>query len=255
MSGPGLATGTHTLRTTNAQVQDLGDPVEVAGIEPASASVNPGLLRAQPATAFLGPDDRTGTSSSWAQSLFMSPLGPVTGPATSGLLVDASIQAEGEPGLTARHTRSGGESDGLLRKVLIGSYSFATRINEITSPTRPASPGSTSNVEASHPLCTCAGESTRSLSPLVPHSPDQPRPRPSCSRPDSVPGPAAIDKLTISGWRANSSPARTRDDPVVPSRHAACHTLSCPEQRQSPPSRAHRGNTARAVPGSCPSHA
>ncbi|MDQ1288610.1 MAG: site-specific recombinase, partial [Actinomycetota bacterium] len=43
--------------------------VEVAGIEPASASVDPGLLRAQPATAFLSPGDRTGTPPSRAQSL------------------------------------------------------------------------------------------------------------------------------------------------------------------------------------------
>ncbi len=36
--------------------------VEVAGIEPASAGEEPGLLRVQPAVVFLGPSDRAGTS-------------------------------------------------------------------------------------------------------------------------------------------------------------------------------------------------
>jgi Resolvase, N terminal domain/Recombinase len=44
------------------------DLVEVAGIEPASADVEPGLLRAQPAVAFLSPGDPTGRSPSRAQS-------------------------------------------------------------------------------------------------------------------------------------------------------------------------------------------
>jgi hypothetical protein len=43
--------------------------VEVAGIEPASVGVEPGLLRAQPATAVLSPGDHTGVSPSRAQSL------------------------------------------------------------------------------------------------------------------------------------------------------------------------------------------
>jgi hypothetical protein len=36
--------------------------VEVAGIEPASVVVPPGLLRVQPVAVFLGPSDLTGTS-------------------------------------------------------------------------------------------------------------------------------------------------------------------------------------------------
>src|SRR4051794_19548790 len=36
--------------------------VEVAGIEPASASAEPGLLRVQPAVVFLGPSDLAGVS-------------------------------------------------------------------------------------------------------------------------------------------------------------------------------------------------
>jgi hypothetical protein len=97
----------------------------VAGIEPASADVDPGLLRAQPATAFLGPDDRAGTSPSWAQSLLSVAADPVTGPLASGLLADVSYRAEGEPGLTEFTTRSGGEGElGLLH---IGSHFFVTR--------------------------------------------------------------------------------------------------------------------------------
>ena len=80
------------------------------------------------------------------------PEGPATGPPSIGLLVDASYRAEGSPGLTDLKPRSGGEGEvGALR---IGTYWFATRVNEITSPTRPASPGTTSTVEACHPLVT-----------------------------------------------------------------------------------------------------
>ena len=62
----------------NAQVTDLGVHhfVEVAGIEPASASVEPGLLRAQSAAAFLSPGDLADESPSRAQSLFMSRRAP-----------------------------------------------------------------------------------------------------------------------------------------------------------------------------------
>src|SRR3954468_13147957 len=63
--------------------------------------------------------------------------GPVTGPSASGPLVDASYRDEGEPGLTAFHTRSGGEGErGAI--VRIGTYFFATMVDEITSPPRPA---------------------------------------------------------------------------------------------------------------------
>ena len=80
------------------------------------------------------------------------PSGPATGPSGSGLLVDASYRAEGAPGLTDLRARSGGEGEVGARS--IGTYWFATRIYEITSPTRPASPGTTSTVEACHPLVT-----------------------------------------------------------------------------------------------------
>ena len=75
---------------------------------------------------------------------------PVTGLSASGPLVDASDRGEGVPGLTAYHTRSGGEGE--RRLLVIGSYFFATMVDEITSPPRPASPGTTTDVETCHPL-------------------------------------------------------------------------------------------------------
>jgi hypothetical protein len=123
--------------------------VEVAGIEPASDGEGPGLLRAQPAMAVLSPGDHTGKSPSRAQSLFSVPSGPATGPSGSGLLADVSYRAEGTPGLTDHRARSGGEGE--VGALCVGTYWFATRIYEITSPTRPASPGTTSTVETCHP--------------------------------------------------------------------------------------------------------
>jgi hypothetical protein len=53
--------------------------VEVAGIEPASFSTSPGLLRAQPAVFFSAPAVMQ-ASCRRAQSLFDVPPGPATGP-------------------------------------------------------------------------------------------------------------------------------------------------------------------------------
>ena len=74
--------------------------VEVPGIEPGSFGAEPGLLRAQPTCAFLGP-------SSHAGKLLTGPVA-VRFPARSrdrterlSLLADARHRAEGTPGLTA----------------------------------------------------------------------------------------------------------------------------------------------------------
>jgi len=53
--------------------------VEVAGIEPASFGVDPGLLRAQPAVLFSAPAV-TQASCRRAQPLFGFPDDPATGP-------------------------------------------------------------------------------------------------------------------------------------------------------------------------------
>jgi hypothetical protein len=127
--------------------------VEVAGIEPASVVVEPGLLRAQCGTAFLSPGDHPHESPSRAQSLFDLVADPVTGSLTSGFLADVSYRVESKPWLTEFAARSGGEGEFGAR--VIGTYWFAMMVYEITSPSRPASPGSTYNVEACHPLCSC----------------------------------------------------------------------------------------------------
>ena len=122
--------------------------VEVAGIEPASDGVKPGLLRAQPVSAFLSPGDHTGKSPSRAQSLFSVPSGPATGPLGSGLLVDASHRAEGIPGLTEFSLAQAARVSSVL---LTSAPIVCDEVYEITSPSRPASPGSTSTVETCHP--------------------------------------------------------------------------------------------------------
>ena len=98
----------------------------------------------------------------------------MTGPSASGPLVDASDRAEGVPGLTDVHTRSGGEGDVGAR--CIGTYWFATMVREITSPPRPASPGTTADVETCHPLegglsAGAAGQGPRPLSILADPAP------------------------------------------------------------------------------------
>jgi len=96
----------------------------------------------------------------------------VTGLSASGPLVDASDRAEGLPGLTDLHTRSGGEGEVGAR--CIGTYWFATMVDEITSPPRPASPGTTSDVETCHPRggglsAGITGQGPRPLSILADH--------------------------------------------------------------------------------------
>jgi len=56
----------------------FGRNVEVAGIEPASFSTSPGLLRAQPAVCFSAPAV-TQASRRRAQSLLDVPISPATG--------------------------------------------------------------------------------------------------------------------------------------------------------------------------------
>jgi site-specific DNA recombinase len=186
----------HEPTTTHSDGGPTGDPVgppfrtmcqvvEVAGIEPASADVDPGLLRAQPATAFLGPDDRAGTSPSWAQSLLSVAADPVTGPLASGLLADVSYRAEGEPGLTEFTTRSGGEGElGLLH---IGSHFFVTRFARSRHLLGPLPLHRRSTSKPVTPLLSCG--------PSLPASPPSPR---SPFRP-VLPGSAAAPATASAG--------------------------------------------------------
>jgi hypothetical protein len=139
--------------------------VEVAGIEPASFGAEPGLLRAQPACAFLGPSSQTG-------KLLTGPVA-VRFPIRSrdrtewlSLLADARHRAEGTPGLTACSRYLGSESVGAL--IGIGAYWCAgPGFRDHPSHPRPASPGSTTEVETIHPLCSCAS-SLRGRAPPAP---------------------------------------------------------------------------------------
>ena len=140
--------------------------VEVAGIEPASFGAEPGLLRAQPACAFLGPSSQTG-------KLLTGPVA-VRFPARSrdrteqlSLLADARHRAEGTPGLTACSRYLGSEGVGAL--IGIGAYWCAgPGFRDHPSHPRPASPGSTSEVETIHPLCSCAPILTREAIEILP---------------------------------------------------------------------------------------
>ena len=70
-------------------------------------------------------------------------------------LADARVRAEGTPGLTACSRYLGSEGVGAL--IGIGAYWCAgPGFRDHPSHPRPASPGSTSEVETIHPLCSCA---------------------------------------------------------------------------------------------------
>jgi len=73
---------------------DMQHLVEVAGIEPASFSTSPGLLRVQPAVLFSAPAV-TQASCRQAQSLFDVPASPATGLSggSSSLMPDTGPEA------------------------------------------------------------------------------------------------------------------------------------------------------------------
>ena len=122
--------------------------VEVAGIEPASDDVEPGLLRAQSAAAFLGPHDHADKIVDGLSQLKV-PVTSLTKVTSSGSLDDASYRVESYLGLTDFRARSGGEGE--VGALSIGTYGFARSVHEITVRPRPASPGSTITVETDHP--------------------------------------------------------------------------------------------------------
>ena len=93
--------------------------VEVAGIEPASDDVEPGLLRAQSAEEFLGPH-RSRRQVVDGPSHLLVPTAAMTTAASSGSLDDASYRVESNPGLTDFTARSGGEGEVGAR--VIGTY-------------------------------------------------------------------------------------------------------------------------------------
>src|SRR5580693_10087581 len=76
--GPRTRTTAHAA-ARRRRASSMGRVVEVAGIEPASFSTSPGLLRAQPAVLFSAPAV-TQASCRRAQSLLGVPPSPATGP-------------------------------------------------------------------------------------------------------------------------------------------------------------------------------
>jgi len=122
--------------------------VEVAGIEPASASAEPGLLRVQPAVVFLSPSDLAGVSLPGSVAVVV-PVTPATQATSSGSLDDASYRTESTPGLT--DLRSSLRRRGRSRRDWNRHLCFARSVHEITVHPRPASPGITTNVETDHP--------------------------------------------------------------------------------------------------------
>jgi hypothetical protein len=80
-----------------AQAQGRLSLVEVAGIEPASFSTSPGLLRVQPAVLFSAPAV-TQASCRRAQSLLAVPPDPATGPGGKSSLLMPDTGPEELPG-------------------------------------------------------------------------------------------------------------------------------------------------------------
>jgi len=152
----------HATRGSGTPVRICEPNVEVAGIEPASAGAEPVLLRAQSAVAFLSPGDHADESPSRAQSLLVSHQ-----------LRDRAFsqwppRRRQHPG--RRHSRADAVAPRLRRRGRAGSalcwqILVCDEVYEITSPSRPASPASTSDVEACHPLVVCRLLPDRAVEP------------------------------------------------------------------------------------------
>ena len=148
------------------------------------------------------------------------------------------------------HTRSGGEGDVGAR--CIGTYGFATIVDEMTSPPRPASPGTTTDVETCHPLGRRPAAEVTGRGPgppfsLADRSPGRVGraggPPFSVNRQaaPAVPVVAEADGGShhragdVSGGRAGSSRGRPRGGPGVRAGPAACRSSSCRGRRRSRP--------------------
>jgi len=228
-SGPGRSSSCGGSPLTRRSV------VEVAGIEPASADEKPGLLRAQPAVAFLSPGAHAGEAPSRAQSLSVFPQIPRPDLTGSGPLIDAGHRAEGAPGPTDSPLASGGEFEVGARR--IGTYWFATMVHEITSPSRPASPGSTYDVETCHPLCSCPTRIPRFLGPGPPARSGA-VPARGDVRSGHLAGIVRVRVHVLSGPNAGSSPAAPPACPDARAGSDACRSPACPGPRPARPWRA-----------------
>ncbi len=193
--------------------------VEVGRIELPSVVVPLGLLRVQLAMAFLGPGAHASMSADGPSRLEV-PSAPTTSADSSGSLADASYRVESNPGLT--DYRGSLRRRGRSRCAWNRHLWCAEGVYEITPRPRPASPSSTSDVETSHPLCSCdvqPARTSRSGRPQAtpcnhPAAPAIPRGRPAgctqpCSRltctvPPDSPAACASRSRASSGWSAST---------------------------------------------------
>jgi hypothetical protein len=190
------------------------------------------------------------------------PTIPTTRMVSSGSLVDASYRAESTPGLTDLVTRSGGECE--VGALGIGTYWFtAVVVNELTPSPRPASPGSTSDVETCHPhveLSCCCGLSAAPRGypvqphPRTGHSPVRPSGRPCPGRAPPPPGPGRSGPPRAGHRTAGPVTPRAgcdatwraapRGRPASHGARAACRTPSSLERARSRPSPCRSRSTA-----------
>ena len=108
--------------------------MEVAGIEPASFSTSPGLLRSAACCAFLSPGGHAGQPPTGSVAVWC-PAHPRDRDGRWILLADARHRAGGTPGLTTSNSRSGREGE--VSALYIGTYWFA-----VTGFTRLCPPSS-----------------------------------------------------------------------------------------------------------------
>src|SRR4051795_1604752 len=112
--------------------------VELAGIEPASSSVEPGLLRVQSVMSFSRPRCSHLTRHRQAQP-GKSPSHPSQRRWPASLLDEAWVRVEGNHPVRPFGHRSGGESE--VSALSVGTYRFPAIVYEMTPASRPTSPG------------------------------------------------------------------------------------------------------------------
>ncbi len=79
----------------------------------------------------------------------MFPDVPLTGTPSSGFLADVRNRGGSDPGLTDCYSSLGCESE--VSALRFSTYFFAENVNEMTLPSRPASPDAATHVETDHP--------------------------------------------------------------------------------------------------------
>jgi hypothetical protein len=107
--------------------------VEVAGIEPASFGISSGLLRAQPASAFLGPGDHAGKSPTGSVTVGCS-AGSRDRNQTWSSLTDADTGSRALPARQRRSLRQRERTRTASYRQLFGCRDWLTRSRDILGP-------------------------------------------------------------------------------------------------------------------------